>query len=93
MSISPKKLSINEMWELHKRIDLNSPHKKYVIDEISLILEKISTSKFKEVLNILFPNKLISNGLEAGVLFTNGLIENRFFEFQLVIEELRGRSK
>lgn len=81
------------MWELHKILDSDVPHKKYVIDEVSAILDRISTIKFKEVLNILFPNKIPTNGLEASLFLTKGLINSRFFEFQGFIEELRGRSK
>ena len=80
------------MWDLHRIIKVSSKKKPYMIDEILDIMDSISTNNFKESLNILLPNNVISNGLQAGTLFVSGLSRNDYLEFRMFIEGFNGRS-
>ena len=79
------------MWTVYRYID-KPDSEKYVITEVSNILENISTYEFKEILYMLSPKNKIENPLQAVLLFTKGLNINKFFEFKGFIKGINGSS-
>ena len=78
------------MWELYNLIGKGSG-KKYILEEVVEILKVVPPANIKKSLQLLYDTVSISNPLEVSLLFTKGLKNNHFFEFQLFVENLNGR--
>lgn len=87
----PKRLSINDMWQVYKLLG-RGRGRQYLLDEIIQMLESIHPENIKKSLEIMY-GFVPSNPLEFGMLFANGLKHIQFFEFQMFIEGIDGRSK
>lgn len=75
------------MWELYTLLG-SGFNKEYLLDETSEILRNVDSSKIKKVLRLLYTSIKISNPLDIALLLMRGLKENKFFEFQVLIENL-----
>jgi hypothetical protein len=82
------------MWELYQALRNGlKTQENLLIDEMSKILEGITSREYKKALDILYPKmqKTILP-VDSLILFIDGLQYNRFFDFCSVIGEINGRS-
>ena len=81
------------MWQLYKLLG-KGLGKSILLDEIVLMLQTIHPENVKASLRLMYGEKVrLDNPLEIGLIFTKGLKQNRFFEFQLFVDTINhGRS-
>lgn len=87
----PKKLSLQEMWELYGLLG-DGNNKTYLFDEIVSMMETIHPENIKESMRLMY-TRVSLNPLEVGLMFVKGLKCNKFFEFQEFIKAINGSSK
>lgn len=91
-SLKPKHLNFDEMWKLYKILKPSLPNKneKYLIDEVSKIMQNINNATFKDSLLFIYGYGFQTNRVPAEflVLFIRGLKENDFFTFFDFIQSL-----
>lgn len=90
--ISPKNLSINEMWNLYKIIG-SWKGNIYLVDEVLDTLKNLSPESFLGIMHVLYDQVPENNPTQMALMFINGLKHNEFFSFQRFMEEVNGRSK
>lgn len=84
MTLSPKHLSFDEMWQLYKTIKNGIKGKEFLIDEIMEILNKLTSYEYSKSLHILYGEALDlskMNPIDSVSLFIDGLTKNNFFDF------------
>jgi hypothetical protein len=89
----PKKLSLPEMWKLYSLLKpvLREKKEELAIDEVIFMMENIDTVSFKSSLKLMYGEKisyLEKTPLEIGQMFSEGIYENKLFEFQDLIRKL-----
>lgn len=88
---SPKKLALDEMWDLYLLVG-DGTGKELLIEEVSALLDKLSPSKLMRIIQILFDG-YEKNPLKIIVLLIQGLKKNNYFLFVDFIKVLsNGRS-
>lgn len=94
MSISPKKLSIDKMWDLYKLLDSGIPKQdeKFLLHETIKIMEGISTYNFKQALKIFYGENFAKdkNPGEFAKMFVHGIKDTGFIAFAHLTRNLRG---
>jgi hypothetical protein len=75
------------MWELYKLLG-SSMNQQYIIDEIIKILETVHPQNIKRSMELLY-GKMPTIPLELGTKLVLGLNHNKFFEFQVLMEQIR----
>lgn len=95
-NISPKPLTIKEVYQLYKLLEDGIPEKdeKYLIDEVLKILDGISTYAFKQGLRILYGDNFHINRTpgEFAIMFIDGIKKTNFISFMQIMKDLRGNS-
>ena len=91
MTLSPKRLSFDEMWKLYNLLKqgVSGKQKEYLIDELSDLLEKISQENYLKSLSLMYNDKIEYAKLlpiDSILLFVDGLNFNKFFDFCNVIQ-------
>lgn len=96
MSLSPKKLSIKEMWDLYLTLKPGLDKEEAVlIDEVISIMEKIDTASFKDSLGIMFGENFPKeqSPIEFALMFTNGIKSTGILDFASMIRGLNGSAR
>lgn len=75
------------MWELYKLLG-SGMKQKYLLDEIIKMLETVPPENIKRSMELLY-KKMPTNPLELGVKLVRGLKYNNFFEFQVLMEQIK----
>lgn len=86
----PKKLSIDEMWQLYKILG-KGMGEKYLLDEAVEMMKKLSPDIISKALHLMY-DTVSSNPMQLALMFVRGLQHNKFFEFQEFIGTLNGSS-
>lgn len=90
--MKPKKLTLSEMWDLYLLVG-DGKGKQYLIDEMDMILERLSSSKLVRTVQILYGDNQERNPVKILLLMIKGLKKNNYFEFSDFIKVLsNGRS-
>lgn len=90
--MKPKKLTLPEMWDLYTLVG-DGQGKQYLIDEMDVVLEKLSSFKLMRVVQILYGDVQERNPIKILLLMIKGLKKNNYFEFADFIKVLsNGRS-
>jgi hypothetical protein len=86
-------LSLHQMWELHNLMG-DGDEKEYLIDEVSSILDRISTFELIQILQLLYTGFLAKdyNPVEMMLMLVRGLKINRVFEFSDFVKGLSNGS-
>jgi len=96
MSLSPKKLSIKEIWELYSTLKSGlDVEENILIDEVSMLMEKIDTVSFKNSLRIMFGENFPKDlaPIEFALMFTRGIKETGILDFAHMIRGLNVSAK
>ena len=90
-SLSPKKLNLDEMWELYTLLKKGIPEKEetYLVHEVIKIIQGISTDNFKKSLSVMYGDISKTNSGEFALMFVKGIKQNGLFSF---IEFIKGLS-
>lgn len=89
MNLSPKRLSLNEMWKLYLLLkdSLGDSTEELLVDEIKKIISKIDVDEYKNVLQLLYGKRIFSRHRSEYLLyFVAGLKKNNFFSFVFTIK-------
>ena len=82
------------MWELHITLADSVADNPLLIDEVSSMIDKITSANFFKSLNILYKKYDIHKWTPVENLthFVSGLKHNKFFEFDKFIKAIHGNS-
>lgn len=93
MTLSPKHLSLDEMWKLHKHLKSSFPEvqKEYLVDEVIEMLKKITKEDFLSALTLLYGAgfEKQKSPAEFGLLFVKGIKNNNLFLFTEFLKSLQ----
>ena len=92
MSLSPKKLSISEMWDLYKLLGKGFG-KELLVDEVMEILTNTPSHKIQQSLDIMYDAVSTADPTERLKLLIDGLKISEFFAFQNFMETMNGSPK
>lgn len=94
--ISPKNLSINEMWNLYRILEpsLSSKSETFLIDELDRIMGQLTPIQFHQALDCMY-DRIDHESIPVELLlrFADGIKINELFSFFDFIQELNGSSK
>jgi hypothetical protein len=87
-----KKLTLHQVHELYLllRTSLPEPEKKYLLDEIDWILDRITNETLEKVLGLL---DIKGNGLQVLTLLIRRLKENGFFEYVKFVQGMKNAPR
>lgn len=95
-NISPKKLSIREVYQLYRLLEEGVPKQdeKYLIQEVLEILNNVSTYAFKQAMRVLYGDEFYVNrdSGEIALMFVRGIKQSNFISFIQIMKDLRGNS-
>jgi len=89
MTLSPKRLSIREMWKLYKTIESGIPEKEepYLFHQVMKVIEGITTPQFEDSIKIMYGNKVLKKqDTLFALLFIKGIKKNSLFAFSSFIK-------
>ncbi len=84
---SPKKLSIRDMWRLHRALKdglVGNRFHGYMLEEVIGLMEKIDIESFKNSLKLMWGDDVdygSKTPVDLALMFTDGLKRNNAFEF------------
>lgn len=87
MNSSPKKLSIREIWELHRTLNLRHKSKDYLADELDEILNEIDVMTFEDSLMVMYGKgfKIDQSPAKLLLMFIKGIKKSEYFSFRYFI--------
>lgn len=91
-NITPKKLNLTEIYSLYLLLG-KGLGKQYLLDEIIQMLKTLPPENVKKSLHLMYDTVSLDNPMMVGLMFVRGLKANKFFEFQMFMETINGRSK
>lgn len=89
MSSGPKKLNISEMWKLYRLLKdgVSNPLGTDLFENVRYIFSHVSSQYLKSAFHVMYGNDVsFKTSKDFLVLFSNGLVGCKFFDFYKAME-------